>query len=230
MRKRCERVVCERWVRDGTDCNILTPTSSDYSSTSFSFCWAAQPGVLRAQALCWELVLTASNCNSNSNKLTPTNWTCLWHRVIWLFDDHLFLVGVAIAPNSTRQRSRLYLDILDWMHLFLDWRLGRRSIFYTSTNIFRVEVWKSDSQVWVKGYFPFKQVMRKFAFWLFSSYISILQQSSGGAFCPTVIAVRNGNGDPSTNHKRICCSFPSCWYSWKRHETICSLFHQTIGK
>ena len=63
-----ERVVCERWVGDWTDCNILTPSSSDYSSTSFSFCWAAQPGVLRAQALCWELVLTASN----SNQLTPT--------------------------------------------------------------------------------------------------------------------------------------------------------------
>ena len=33
----------------------------------FLFCWAAQPEVLRAQALCWELVLTASNSNSNSN-------------------------------------------------------------------------------------------------------------------------------------------------------------------
>ena len=47
-RKGCERVVCERWVGDGTDCSILTPSSSDYSSTSFSFCWAAQSGVLRA--------------------------------------------------------------------------------------------------------------------------------------------------------------------------------------
>ena len=37
------------------------------SSTSFSFYWAAQAGVLRAQALYWELVLTASNCKSNFN-------------------------------------------------------------------------------------------------------------------------------------------------------------------
>ena len=72
--------MCERWVGDWTDCNILTLSSSDYSSTSFSFCSAAQPGVLRAQALCWELVFTASNCNSN--KLTPSNSNCLWHRVI----------------------------------------------------------------------------------------------------------------------------------------------------
>ena len=69
LRNGCERVVCKRWVGDWTDCNILTPSSSVFSSTSFSFCWAAQPGVLRAQALCWELVLTTSNCNSNS-----TNW------------------------------------------------------------------------------------------------------------------------------------------------------------
>ena len=31
------------------DCNILTPSSSVFSSTSFSFCWAAQPGALWAQ-------------------------------------------------------------------------------------------------------------------------------------------------------------------------------------
>ena len=67
MRKGRKRVVCERWVGDWTHCNILTPSSSDYSSTSFSFCLAAQLGVLRAQALCWELVLTASNCYSNFN-------------------------------------------------------------------------------------------------------------------------------------------------------------------
>ena len=31
------------------DCNILTPSSSVFSSTSFSFCWVAQPGPLRVQ-------------------------------------------------------------------------------------------------------------------------------------------------------------------------------------
>ena len=118
--------VCERWVGDWTDCNILTPSYSVFSSTSFSFCWTAQPGVLRVQALCWELVLIASN----SNKLTPTQWTCLWHWVIKLFDAHLLLVSVEFAPNSNRLWSRLYLDTFDWMHLFLDWWLGRRSICY----------------------------------------------------------------------------------------------------
>ena len=81
----------------------------------------------------WELVLTASNCNSNFNCLTPTNSNSLWHRVISLFDIHLLPVSVAFVPNSIRPRSRLYFDIFERMHLFLDWRLGRRSICYIRT-------------------------------------------------------------------------------------------------
>ena len=57
--------MCERWVGDWTDCNILTPSSSVFSSTSFSFCWAAHPGVLRAQP-------SARSWFSLSR--TPTNW------------------------------------------------------------------------------------------------------------------------------------------------------------
>ena len=119
IRNGCERVVCERWVGDWTDCNILTPNSSVFSSTSFSFCWAAQSGVLGA--------------GSHNSILSLTNWNCLWHRVIWLFDTHLLLVGVTSAPNSTRPQSRLYPDIFDRMHLLftpvhLIWQLGRGSI------------------------------------------------------------------------------------------------------
>ena len=44
----CERVMYERGVGDWTNCNILTPASSVFSNTSFSFCWAAQSGALRA--------------------------------------------------------------------------------------------------------------------------------------------------------------------------------------
>ena len=64
-------------------------------------------------------------------QLTPTNSNCLWHRVISFFDIHLLPVSVAFAPNSTRPWSRLYVDVFDKMHLFLDWWLGRRSICYT---------------------------------------------------------------------------------------------------
>ena len=79
---------------------------------------------------------------------TPTNWLRLWHWVISLFDIHLLPVGVTIAPNSTRPRSRLYLDIFDRMHLFLDWRLGRRSIFYICTTTARMDLTLNNQEGW----------------------------------------------------------------------------------
>ena len=66
---------------------------------------------------------------------TPTNWLQLWHRVISLFDICLLPVGVAICTDSTRPRSRLYLDIFDRMHLFPDWWLGRRSTCYKYSSL-----------------------------------------------------------------------------------------------
>ena len=109
IRNGYERVMCERWVRDWTDCNILTPNSSVFSSTSFSFCWAAQSGVLRAQP--------SLGAGAHYSILSLTISTCLWHQVIKLFDTHLLLVGVTSAPNSSCPQSRLYPDIFDRMHL-----------------------------------------------------------------------------------------------------------------
>ena len=109
------------------DYNILTPSSSVFSGTSFSFCWVAQPGALSAQpsAECWfSLPRTATT----DSKLQTKNF--LSHRVISLFDANLLLVGVTSAPNSTYPQSKLYPDIFDRMHLFLDRRLARRSICY----------------------------------------------------------------------------------------------------
>ena len=74
LQKGYERVMCERWVGDWTDCNILTPISSVFSSPFFSFSWAAQPGVLRAQP--------SMGAGSHYNILSPTCSNCLWHRVI----------------------------------------------------------------------------------------------------------------------------------------------------
>ena len=60
IRNGCERVMCERWVGDWTDCNILTPSSSVFNSASFSFCWLLNRGSWGPGPL-WELVLTTAS-------------------------------------------------------------------------------------------------------------------------------------------------------------------------
>ena len=66
------------------DCNMLTPSSSVFSSTSFSFYWAAQPGALRAQpsAENWFSQPRTATTDSNSLNSPPL-------RVISLFGVHL---------------------------------------------------------------------------------------------------------------------------------------------
>ena len=93
LRKAYERVMCERWVGDWTNCNILTPNSSVFSSTSFSFCWIAQSGVMRAHSP----LLDAGSLYSilSPIQLTPTYWTChngLYHCLTptcFLWASHL---------------------------------------------------------------------------------------------------------------------------------------------
>ena len=100
------------------DYNILTPSSSGYSSTSFSSCGAAQPGALRAQLFagsgshCFELQQLAPNSD-----LQLTRTSCC----IGLYNIYIYIspasVSVASAPNSIRQQLRPSPDIFDRMHL-----------------------------------------------------------------------------------------------------------------
>ena len=76
------------------------------------------------QALCLELVLTVSNCNSNSN----CNWLQLTQAVCgtWLYNcltSTCFLWASQLHRIQPVHRSRWYSDIFDQMHLFFDWRL-----------------------------------------------------------------------------------------------------------
>ena len=64
----------------------IDPGFSSYSSTSFPFCWAAQPGLTESRKpSVRELVLTASNCNNclqtpNSPELPVTpGYIIVWH-------------------------------------------------------------------------------------------------------------------------------------------------------
>ena len=146
-------------LETGTDCYILTPGSSVYSSTSSSFYWAAEPWVLRAPALCLELVLTpqASYLQmrleltaSNSNWLTRTElclprtptalkppvalgYIIVWHPPASCGRKHLHRIQPVL-------RSRWYSDIFDQMHLFLDWRFGRGSICYINKNSSEISI------------------------------------------------------------------------------------------
>ena len=94
------------------DCHILTPSSSDHSSTSFAFWWAAQPWALRAEALCLELVLTPATYlqlelqlelqlpRTDCLELQLTQAVCS----TWLYNylsPTCFLWAYASAPNST---------------------------------------------------------------------------------------------------------------------------------
>ena len=74
IRNVCERVMCERWVGDWTNCNVLTPSSFVFSSISFSLCWAAQSGVLRAHS-------PLLGADSLYSILSPTNWLQLTEPV-----------------------------------------------------------------------------------------------------------------------------------------------------
>ena len=69
----------------------IDPSSFVFSSTSFSFCWAAQSGVLRAH----NPLLGAGSLYSilSPPKLTPTNWTScrigLYHCLTSTCERHI---------------------------------------------------------------------------------------------------------------------------------------------
>ena len=105
------------------NCNILTSSSSGYSSTSFSYCvaafsycGAAKPGTLRAQlsagsgSHCFELQQLTPNSDI---QLTRTSVAPGYIIVCHPRDS----VRVASALNSTPPQSRLSIDSFDRIHL-----------------------------------------------------------------------------------------------------------------
>ena len=88
-----------------------------YSSTSSSFCWAAQLGSWGPKSSVWSwfsLLQTAT--------WTPTNWLQLTQTVCctWLYNCLMltcFLWALQLHWIQPVHRSRWYLDIFNWMHL-----------------------------------------------------------------------------------------------------------------
>ena len=145
--KRLMLVMCERWVGDGTDCQILTPSSSDHCSTSSSFCWATQPGSWGSKPSVWSCsslrhLIPNWNYNLNSNCNCNLNWTQAVCGT-WLYNcltSTCFLWAYASVPNSTTSTGQgdiptsstgctcLSVLLLIYTGASLDWQLGRGTI------------------------------------------------------------------------------------------------------
>ena len=125
-------------LETGTDCYILTQSSSNHSSTSFASwlgCstmghWGLKPSVWSWFSLCWHLI---------------SNW--LKQSVSWLyllFVAHLLLLLIYTGAS-------------------LDWRLGRGSICNSWHFVFVVIrilfVVKSSNQSWNKDIWRFKKIL-----------------------------------------------------------------------
>ena len=136
-----------------TDWYILTQSSSVHCSTSSSFCWAAQPWALRAQAFCLELVLTLASylqlklqlelqLTATATQIQLTQAVC----GTWLYNcltPTCFLWAYTSAPNSTTSTGQGDIPIsstgctcfrcplLIYTSASLNWWLGRGSICYT---------------------------------------------------------------------------------------------------
>ena len=125
--KRLQKVyVWEVSWRLNKDCNILTPSSSGYSGTSFSFSWVAQPGALRAQPLlrpgylCRELQqltpnsdlqLTRTSCSTRLyNCLTSTCFS--ERRICTQFNPST----VKVSPDIFDRMHLLFTQV----HFFFD--------------------------------------------------------------------------------------------------------------
>ena len=125
IRNGCERVMCERWVGNRTNCNILTPSSFVFSSTSFAFCWLLNRGSWGPIDLCCVLVLsTASYLQLDWLQLleppVAPGYIIFWRR------------PASCALHICTQFNPSTVKGYTLMHLFLDWRLGRRSLCYIS--------------------------------------------------------------------------------------------------
>ena len=138
-------------LETGTDCHILTQSSSDHSSTSFLSwlgCstvghWGPKPSVCKPILM----LATCPPIDSNCNWLQLTNWLELTQAVCgtWLyncFSSTCFLWTYASAPHSTTSTGQGDIPIsstgctcfavlpLIYAGASLDWWFGRGSICY----------------------------------------------------------------------------------------------------
>ena len=118
------------------NCNILTPSSLFFSSTSFSFCWAAQSGVLRAHSH----LLGAGSLYSI---LSLTNWLQLTELPVAPVYIIVWHPPASCGRHICTQFNPSIVKVIPWYlrpdvpviytGAFLIWLLGRGSICYYKT-------------------------------------------------------------------------------------------------
>ena len=112
-------------LETGTDCYILTPSSSDHNSTSFAF-WlgCSTVGHWGSKALSLQAVLTLASCPQLIPNVTGTDWLTRAVCGTGLYNCLMFTCFLWTYASTTNtefnhvHRSRWYSDIFDRMHLF----------------------------------------------------------------------------------------------------------------
>ena len=110
------------------NCNILTPSSSGYSSTSFSFSWAAQPGTLRVAS-------PQSGAGSHTDISSPKPWLPLTELPVTLGYIIVWHPPASCGHHICTQLNLSTVKVIPWYlrpdalviytGAFLIWQLGR---------------------------------------------------------------------------------------------------------
>ena len=129
--------MCEWWVGDWTNCNILTPSSFVFSSTSFSFCWVAQSGVLRAHspplgASSLYSILSPTRLTPNSLNLSVAPGYIIICRPPASCGRH-----ICTQFNHSHGYTLIYsTGCTCYLHRGISfWQFGRGSICYTTPSV-----------------------------------------------------------------------------------------------
>ena len=145
-RKGCERVnVGCVWEVSRRREQTANPSSSGHSSTSSSFCWAAQPGSWGPKPSVWSWFshlhfIPNWNCNLNSNwlELTALNWLkpsvapgyiIVWRTPASCGRTHLYRIQPRPQVKVLFRYLRPDAPVI-YTGASINWRLGRGSICY----------------------------------------------------------------------------------------------------
>ena len=160
-------------VGDWTNCNILTPSSFVFSSTSFSFCWAAQSRVLRAHS-------SLLGVCSLYSMLSPTHWLQLTQLPVAPGYIIVWHPPASCGRHICTQFNTFTVNVIPWYlrpdapviytGTFLIWQLGRGLICYII--FYSLAVWFKVIFTVVMFVFPYNVVFKRLSHFLYSGSLA----------------------------------------------------------